>query len=430
MTIVLKKMNEIILNPQNSLLVNEKEFMNIYSFSKESIKERLISNKIKTDFPNISGQIVLILKNSWLSAKVVKLLFLKISFPNDHPISKKSFLFKEIENIKCIENDEFNTIFLVYSIFEENFLFLEKAKQKFQEIKEFYENQSFEIIKTIKENFSPLIHKIIFLAEKASIASLNNSGKKIIKYGELSACDCKFHNTKNIFNGTELRIVEECQIFSPNISDLSFHLIKSHYIDFASYSLDSENDWYYELIYIDQNNEKEICILKVISQRKEEIKRFFKKKGLLLIKIKEFLEKSKISKKIEKSLSLTSEINTENIKLFNEKTIELKLIKKIEKMDYKILIRFLRALCERCYSYSEKDKKYVRNPIRKLKIAQKNNLLFPSDFAFKYYCGDIEFYPSPLGSNYECDLNYFIEIIKNFNEESKDKKIHEFYKSK
>lgn len=421
-------MNEIMFSTQNSLFVHENELKNIYELSKEKIKERLISNEIETFFPNISGQIILILEDSWFSAKVVKLIFLKIAFPNDHPISIKSFLFKEIENIKCIGKDEFNTIFLVYNIFEESFVFLEKAKKKFQEIKEFYEIQAFEIIKTIEENFPSLIRKIIFLAEKTSITNPQNFWKKIIKYGELRSCDYKFHNTKNSFNGTELRIVEECQIFAPNISDLSFHLTKTHYIDFASYSLDSVNDWFYELIYIDQNNEKEICITKVINQRKEEIKRFFKKNGLLLNKIKEFLDKSNINK-IENSLIYT-QINMEDIKILNPKTIELKLIKKIEKMSYTMLVCFLKALCEKCYSFSEKNKKYVRNPNKRFRIAQKNNLLFPSDFAFKYYCGDIQFFPSPLGSNYECDINSFLGIVKSFNQESEDHKFNKFYESK
>lgn len=140
---------KICFSLENNLIISEQEVNKIIKRDNKR-GEMMISNEINYICPEISGQIILLIEKptSFFSiAKFSELFLLKMTFPNDHPVSLNKELFKETQ-IKFIPSNE-ETIALAYSLTENSFLTKNSFNNIYNRRKEYYESQTFEILSDI-----------------------------------------------------------------------------------------------------------------------------------------------------------------------------------------------------------------------------------------------------------------------------------------
>lgn len=263
-----------------------------------------------------------------------------------------------------------------------------------------------------KNNFfsDKLTLKLFFLAEKTSNPILKTIENDLFtNFGIMKKCD--YNHNKQCLKGTHLRIVEKCQILTMVDSDFVYHIAKTHSIDPSSYSIGPKNDCSYELIYIQGEKEETIKTTTRASN------------DFMTLEFLPEINKFENSKKQSKIYFESEEEETRKNSLIERNTIKLIIDKEIEIKYYDVMY-FLRKLCEKCYY--KKNEQITRESSIKLKIVLKEKVLFPSDFAFSYSCGSVEFFPT---HNVQEDIKSFGLIIGIFYQIIQDERLKEFQTS-
>ena len=372
-----------IMNKDDSSFTNtvldEQEFNKIFDYNKITTNELFISNIISID--GISAQIFLILNNG-IRCFVSKIIFIKISLPKTHPISLNSTLFLQFHDFKCF-NSEDGTAFLSHDEKSYNYIFLNKAKLKFQKLKNKFESQFQNPVKFLKSliisNNFPLIFRRIFqVAENASGFAIKPLKHLPFEGGIFSICNSSFHNQQDISQKTHIRIIEECSVFELEGINISFHFMKTKRIDLAMFFMNSPHI-FYELAYIEGNSERIICQYQFEAKTASAVALSLKNQKEIIGKLKKFYDDRE-----------------ENM---NEITIKLNLSENVHDILPESICSLLKYICENCYekaTFSQNvsnmsfQQKIVRKEPMKYKLLYKNKYLKISDFIFKYNGGFLE----------------------------------------